>query len=266
MADYYVIDAGAMAAALEKYKSKCHKTIKHRSRAFIALARLNRNALRRFDDLQSGVIAETPDLWKDFSNGKIGKSITGTEIKSAFRAFIASEQGNLCCYCQRWLLNNGNAKPIEHILPRESFKHYSFNFWNLAVACVDCNGLKSADVWVERDKLNVREYPAPSSFTEMYHPRFHRFNDHVRFVRVQTNEHNITLYRGITNQGRKLCHDLLQDIAAKEVLINGNPGMKASLATINQFEPEEGSGLEKALLELQEAFSAAAMKLVRPKD
>lgn len=269
MAGYYVIDRDSMKSELDRYKVKCHKAIKHRSRTLSMLARLDRDALRRFDREKMGLHNPDVDLWKKFSDRTSKKGITsvpsGSSIKTAFRAFIASEQGNLCCYCQRWLLNNGNAKPIEHILPRETFEHYAFNFWNLAVACVDCNGLKSSHVWVGRDKLGVREYPEPASFTEMFHPRFHRFKDHVRFIRVQTNEHNITLYRGITDQGKKLCDDLLRNVAAKEVLVNGNPAMKASIATINQFEAEEGSELEDALVKLQEAFTDAAMRLLKPK-
>ncbi|WP_243055025.1 hypothetical protein [Pseudomonas sp. BP01] len=269
MADYHVIDLASMTATLDRYKAKCHKTKKHRARTLLILARLNRDALRLFDGDYKGALKPESDLWKKFSERVPKKGITsipsGSSIKSAFRAFLASEQGNLCCYCQRWLLNNGNAKPIEHILPRESFEHYAFNFWNLAVACVDCNGLKSSYVWVDGEKHGKREYPEPSSFTEMFHPRFHRFKDHVRFIRVQTNDHNITLYRGVTVQGKKLCEDLLRDIAAKEVLVNGNPAMKASLSAINQFEAEEGSELEGALVKLQEAFSDAAMRLIRPK-
>lgn len=269
MSDYHVIDQVSMAATMDRYKAKCHKTKKHRGRTLLILARLNRDALRLFDGDYKGALKPDTDLWKAFSERVPKKGVTsipsGSSIKSAFRAFLASEQGNLCCYCQRWLLNNGNAKPVEHILPRESFEQYAFNFWNLAVACVDCNGLKSAHVWVDRAKYGMREYPNPASFTEMFHPRFHRFKEHVRFIRVQTNDHNITLYRGITDQGKKLCDDLLRDIAAKEVLVNGNPAMKASLSAINQFEAEEGSELEGALIKLQEAFTDAAMRLIKPK-
>jgi uncharacterized protein (TIGR02646 family) len=269
MVDYYVIDESSMKAAFDKYKARCHKVIKHRPRTMSILARLNRDALRLFDRDYKGALKPETDLWKIFSERVPKKGVTsipsGTSIKSAFRAFLTAEQGNLCCYCQRWLLNNGYAKPIEHILPRESFEHYAFNFWNLAVACVDCNGRKSSHVWVDNAKRGLRKYPDPASFTEMFHPRFHRFKEHVRFVRVQTNDHNITLYRGVTAQGKKLCEDLLRDIAAKEVLVNGNPAIKASLSAISQFEAEEGSELEGALIKLQEAFSDAAMRLIKPK-
>jgi len=266
MTNYYIIDDKAMSSSLAQYKSMCHGTIKHRKRTLTTLAKFERDVLRRFDLIKSEVRPPKKDLWRIFSNLKPKKGTTfrpaGSDIKSAFRAFIASEQGNRCCYCQRWLLNNGNAKPIEHILPRESFEHYAFHFWNLAVACVDCNSLKSAKVWCDATKKGQREYPRPSSFTEMFHPRFHRFKDHVRFIRVQTNDHSITLYRGITGQGQKLCKDLLKDIAAKEVLINGNSNLKGSLETIDRFEAEEGSKLAEALLSLQSALSDVAIKLI----
>lgn len=188
---------------------------------------------------------------------------TISEIKGAFREFIAKEQGDRCCYCRRWLFKNGNAKPIEHILPREVYEHYSFNFWNLSVACVDCNGLKGPKDWSSPTKQRLENYPSPASFTEMFHPRFHKYNDHVRFIRVQTNDHSITLYRGITPQGEKLCEDLLKHIAGKEVLVNANPALKASLDTIERFEVEEGSELESVIQSLHGALSDRTFKLIR---
>lgn len=188
---------------------------------------------------------------------------TVSDIKGAFRSYIAKEQKNRCCYCRRWLCNSGYSKPIEHILPRESYEQYSFNFWNLSVACVDCNSVKSHHDWASPTKHNLEDYPSPSSFTEMFHPRFHRFDDHVRFIRVQTNDHTITLYRGITRQGQKLCDDLLTTIAGKEVLVNANSALKNSMETIERFEVEEGSDLEAALRSLYGALSDRAIELVQ---
>jgi uncharacterized protein (TIGR02646 family) len=186
-----------------------------------------------------------------------------SDIKGAFRDFIAKEQGDRCCYCRRWLFKNGNAKPIEHILPRETYEHYSFHFWNLSVACVDCNGLKGIKDWSSPTKKNKEAYPTPASFTEMFHPRFHKYDDHIRFIRVQTNDHSITLYRGITRQGKKLCDDLLRHIAGKEVLVNANPALKASLDTIERFEVKEGSELEAVLQSLHGALSDRTFKLIQ---
>ncbi|WP_283190700.1 hypothetical protein [Pseudomonas sp. PMCC200344] len=186
-----------------------------------------------------------------------------SDIKGAFRNYIAKEQGNRCCYCRRWLFNSGYSKPIEHILPRESYEQYSFHFWNLSVACVDCNSLKSDKDWACPTKQNLEAYPLPSTFTEMFHPRFHRFDDHVRFIRVQTNDHSITLYRGITPQGQKLCDDLLTKIAGKEVIVNANLALKSSMETIERFDVEEGSELEAALRSLHGALSDRAIELVQ---
>lgn len=85
----------------------------------------------------------------------------------------------------------------------------------------------------------------------------------MRFIRIQTNEHSITLYRGITPQGQKLCDDLLSTIAGKEVLVNGNAALKNSMETIERFEVEEDSDLETALRSLHGALSDRAVKLVR---
>ncbi|NHX01564.1 HNH endonuclease [Pseudomonas koreensis] len=269
MTEYFTIDQAEMGSCLTRYKANCHKVIKQRRRTYLILAAFERDTIDRFERLNKGEILPKLDLWSNLSNLKPKKGTTyrpkGSDIKTAFRKFIAKEHGNFCCYCQRWLLNNGNAKPIEHVLPRESFQQYSFHFWNLAVACVDCNSLKKAKVWCDDSKRGLKTYPGPSTFTEMFHPRFHRFKDHVRFIRVQTNDHSITLYQGITRQGKKLCEDLLKDIAAKEILVNGNSNLKDSLEIINQFETEDGSELGTAMSKLQEALSKSAMKVLKNK-
>ncbi|MNH75796.1 hypothetical protein D3C73_280480 [compost metagenome] len=261
-----VLDSASMDLAFNRYKSVCHGTPSHIVKTLKLLTAFNNLALKRFDRTKNSLPPSNIDLWKKLSNRKpYKKSYAGTSgvnIKAAFRAFLEIEQGNRCCYCQRWLINIGHAKPIEHILPRETFSQYTFNFWNLAVACFDCNLEKGAKIWANPSKNGMRHYPAPSSFSEMYHPRFHKFDEHVRFLRIQTNEQSISVYTGITEQGKKLCTDLLRHISSKEILINGNHHLKFSLDVISSYEVDPQSSLAEALDAFNVAFSDIAMKLI----
>ncbi|XLX41989.1 HNH endonuclease [Ectopseudomonas mendocina] len=288
MTGYSVLDEAELKPRYNDYKSLCHAEGRFQKVVMFNLLRFHAIALQRFKRKQAGEELENRNLWNEFSNPKSKKKTEGvaatvtdiapavkpkrkrgpakpviSDIKGAFRSYIEKEQKNQCCYCRRWLCNSGYSKPIEHILPRKTYEQYSFHFWNLSVACVDCNALKNEADWASPDKHGLETYPKPSAFTEMFHPRFHRFDEHVRFIRVQTNDHSITLYRGITPQGQKLCDDLLTTIAGKEVIVNANAALKTSMETIERFDVKEGSKLEAALKSLHGALSYRAIELLK---
>ncbi|MFK3794309.1 HNH endonuclease [Pseudomonas piscis] len=284
MAGYFVLDEADLFPQYEEYKSHCHSEERFHKVIMFNLLRYHATTLRRFAKRQSGEVVEDRNLWNEFSNPAKKKDAAATakvavvgkpsrkrgkakplisDIKGAFRSYIEKQQHNRCCYCRRWLSNSGYSKPIEHILPRKTYEQYSFHFWNLSVACVDCNGLKKEADWANPDKHGAKDYPLPCTFTEMFHPRFHRFDEHVRFIRVQTNDHTITLYRGITPQGKKLCDDLLTTIASKELLVNANAALRSSMETIERFDVKEGGDLELALKSLVGALSERSIELLK---
>lgn len=171
--------------------------------------------------------------------------ITGAGIKSAFRHRLLERQDGRCCYCRRWLVNTAYAKPIEHILPRKHYPQFSMEYWNLAVACCDCNSAKTDDVWGSISQMR-RRYPKPREFTDAFHPCFHRYDQHIRYVRLETNETTVTLFTGLTQQGQHLCRSLLHKSAAKETLVKNNPVLGPALEEIRSFEAKaEGLNLSK---------------------
>ena len=179
-------------------------------------------------------------------------TITGAAIKSAFRRRLLESQDGRCCYCRRWLVSTAYAKPVEHILPRHHYPQFSVEFWNLAVACSDCNGAKTDDVWGAISTAR-RRYPRAREFTEAFHPRFHRYDDHVRYVRLETNVSAVVLFTGLTTQGQHLCRSLLHRIAAKETLVVNNPVLAPAMDQIRSFE-SKAEGLRLARFD---AFRAA---------
>lgn len=188
------------------------------------------------------------DVWSDLGdiddNSPSGV-IKGASIKAAFRDRMLKLQGNRCCYCRRWLVSTAYARPIEHILPRRHYPQFSIEFWNLAVACADCNTKKTDDNWGGISKVS-RRYPGAREFTDFFHPRFHRYNDHIRYVRVETNVSSVVLFTGLTPQGQHLCRSLLHRIAAKETLIENNPVLAPAMNQIRNFGANaEGQKLQK---------------------
>lgn len=179
-------------------------------------------------------------------------TISGPSIKSAFRRRLLELQGGRCCYCRRWLVSTAYAKPIEHILPRQRYPQFSIEFWNLAVACSDCNGAKTDAVWGAISTAR-RRYPRAWEFTDAFHPRFHRYDDHVRYVRLETNGSAVVLFTGLTPQGQHLCRSLLHRIAAKETLVENNPALAPAMDQIRSF----GAMAERMRLERFDAFRVA---------
>ncbi|WAH55715.1 hypothetical protein LZ023_22065 [Pseudomonas silvicola] len=179
------------------------------------------------------------DVWDELSAHRKAETsgVTGPLIKAAFRRFVGQLQGNRCCYCRRWLLNIAHAKPIEHILPRASYPHFSLYFWNLAVACFDCNQLKHDERWGAFPVV-FAHYPKAVQFSEWYHPRFHRYTDHISFERRETNHVSNVTYIGHTPQGKHLCRELLYIVAARENLCRNNPSLAEAITTLQEFQEQ----------------------------
>jgi uncharacterized protein (TIGR02646 family) len=255
----------AMASVLARYKNECHERKAHRENAFLHFAAQNALAIDEFKRRLRKLPASNTDLWAELTRYEKDKTsgVTGPLIRKALRAFLEKEQNSLCCYCQRPLVNIAHAKPIEHILPRVDFVQYTFHFWNLAVACFDCNQIKLDAVWVNDDKRDLEAYPNPAAFTEMYHPRFHTYAEHVRFIRVQTNEQIISIYVGISFQGQQLCLKLLKDLSAREIVLNSNPDLKAALDVINAHAATNEGSLPPELEDFHKALAESTSQLIK---
>lgn len=218
-----------MRLQLKQYRAQAHATKKHIP-ATLALVQTLWNTSRR----------ERKDVWELLSKHNAGKEkepITASAIKKAFREFITVQQAERCCYCRQWLFRMAHAKPIEHVLPKITYPHYSLHFWNLAVACADCNRLKGDDVWGAFPPRRF-SYPHPSEYTDMFHPRFHQYDEHVQFVHVATNRGSIALYKGLTPQGRHLCSELLHKVAAERMLLDADPALNSAVSEIENYRSQ----------------------------
>lgn len=219
---------GEMLNEVRLYLDAAHKTKKHIPRTKVLLREL-------WDEAHSRPCMDVwPKLDQMADVTDLG-TITGASIKSAFRNRLLTLQGGRCCYCRRWLANTAYAKPIDHILPRRHYPQFSIDFWNLAVACSDCNSIKTDELW-GAILTTTRRYPKAQDFTDAFHPRFHRYDDHVRYLRLESNVSAVVLFTGLTPQGQQLCRSLLHRIAAKETLIENNPALTGAFEQIKCFK------------------------------
>lgn len=193
-----------------------------------------KDALRLLIHLGRVASAGDRTVWQQLSDHQDG-TLTGVLIKKALRSYLLTEQGHRCCYCQRWLMHIAHACPIEHVLPRSAYPQFTVQFWNLALACYDCNQLKKTAVWGSHARTRL-DYLQPAQALDFFHPRYHHFDEHVRFFRIETNHACFTAFSGITEQGKHLCTELLYKVAGKETLCRSTPALAGLFATLEAFQ------------------------------
>ncbi|MFJ2709707.1 HNH endonuclease [Pseudomonas sp. NPDC087346] len=237
---------------LAEYLARPHRTKKLRAETRDLVHRLFRKTRKGLADGWTLLEALNPE------DGDIA---TASQLKAALRDQLVKQQGNRCCYCRRWLVNTAYARPIEHVLPKASYAQFSLHFWNLAVACTDCNSKKTNTIWGSIDP-NRLKYPLPSSIEDWYHPRFHDYDQHIRYVRLESNETTVIVYQGKTPQGMALCNSLLRHIAAKEMLIANNPALSSFVATINECGDRFDAAKTEKLRDFQDELGASVTRMI----
>lgn len=232
----------------QAYRSQAHEVAAH-----------NVETLKYIDMLEAKARLTKSDVWDELSSYRQSHTsgVTGYLIKDALRVFLGDMQGNRCCYCRRWLINIAHAKPIEHILSRTDYPQFSIEFFNLAIACFDCNQLKSDTKWgsIRTSAIN---YPASEKFIDFYHPRIHRYIDHVRYERIERDDFCSVTYTSHTTQGRHLCDKILYIVAARENLYSNIPSMAQAINSIKEHQEttgtEEPTAMSKFLTLLNESI------------
>ncbi|MDM5131872.1 hypothetical protein OB962_12865 [Aeromonas piscicola] len=89
-------------------------------------------------------------LGYDSWSGKLPDSPRGTraerdELKTKIKNELKKLNGEYCSYCGTSLrvlgVNYDSNSQRDHILPKEKYRHFTFEMKNIALACARCNGL-----------------------------------------------------------------------------------------------------------------------------
>lgn len=149
------------------------------------------------------------------------KICKGKAIIDSLRKHLVELQRGRCCYCRRVLDGIAYARQIDHVLPKNVYPQYAFVYRNLAVACFNCNHLKGVVNW-SMWPLGRKKYIGKKDCVEFFHPRFHDYDSHVRYLHLETNGASICVYAGITPQGMALCANLLNKSAKRVLSVSAN--------------------------------------------
>lgn len=197
--------------------------------------------------------------WSEIRSDKftIGeKTFTGSRLITGLRNHLVSLQDGCCCYCRRPLQGIAWAKPIDHVLPKAAYPHYTFHYRNLAVACYDCNHVKRDEDWSGWARAR-RKYIPERRCRNFFHPRYHPYDDHVRYLHVATNGASLSVYFGISQQGKRLCVDLLHKSAGRQLALTANPRLNNVVTKIRrQTEAAEKKAVAGRLDEFLDALEA----------
>lgn len=175
------------------------------------------------------------DKWKSLYEYKSQNGVCGNDIMSALRDHLSELQNERCCYCRRLLMNIAYARPVDHILSRKSYPQFSLEYNNLALSCYDCNLKKTGNDWADIQKSTI-EYPDFSQQNDFYHPRFNNYDDHIKYLRIETNGISFIVYIGLTKNGKHLCENLLAMISAQESYDSGNKDFANDMMIIKSHE------------------------------
>jgi uncharacterized protein (TIGR02646 family) len=240
------IKAAEAAYWAQPHPTKIHRAATRKLLAFLA-ERSRSTKIDGWRELES----IDPATW--------GKKISASHLKTGFRNYIDGIQGGRCSYCRTWLI--GGARHIEHVLPRATYPQHSLCFWNLTLACADCNSIKSDRVWGGIPQKR-RLYPKPERVTEFFHPRYHRYDEHIRYVMVETNSGVLTIYKGLTEQGRHLCTELLHKVAARRTLYANNPALRKSKEALDAYQQIAGAATHDVLKAFQTSLDASVARFI----
>lgn len=208
-----------------------------------------RELLTLLRELQRAAKAGDAEVWSRLGDTQNSSS---KNLKSTLRRSLKIRQEPRCCYCKRWLLNNAHASPIEHVLPRRYYPQFALRARNLALACNDCNALKADDDWGRYVEPNT-DYPLPQSMT-FFHPRYHPYDHHIRYLRIETNRQEFITYQGLSPQGRHLCTELLSRVVGKQNLRKSYPKLGSWLRTLDELYEDAESPPRPALHKFRDAM------------
>lgn len=202
--------------------------------------------------------ASTWSTIRDATFTVAGKERSGSAVISALRGHLVALQAGRCCYCRRRLGGIAYARPIEHILPKDIYTHFTFTYRNLAVACFDCNRVKNNENWSAWSPTR-RRYLKEKNCIGFFHARFHDYDSHVRYFHLETNGASISVYTGLTQQGRHLCSKLLNKSSGRCLSVSANPRFSAAMDKLRgQVLQMAATHNDAQLLDFMEALELAA--------
>lgn len=126
--------------------------------------------------------------WGIYETARIAKLFKGFEsdwekaslksVKESLKNELFPMQNYECAYCRRRIINEIGRVEVDHILPKATYPHFTFERINLVLTCKRCNHAKGDhDPYVGSGMVQV--YPSTPTIFKWVHPYFHLYSDHI---------------------------------------------------------------------------------------
>lgn len=118
-------------------------------------------------------------------------------LKKNLKDHYIKAQNYTCPYClQRIQVDHNGMWDAEHIIPRRTHPHFTFEPENLCISCKDCNGYKS-DKIVTKSSVKKKFSKNRDDYL-IVHPHFDIYSDHIKIISIAG------FYLPKTDKGRTL--------------------------------------------------------------
>ncbi|MDH0293098.1 HNH endonuclease [Pseudomonas sp. GD04087] len=182
-----------------------------------------------------------------------------SDLKGRIKTHYILVQDYTCPYClQRMQVDHKGMWDAEHIIPRRSHPHFTFEAENLCVSCKDCNGEKSNKAVTKSSVKN--KFSRDESDYLIVHPHFDKYSDHIKVVAPAG------FYLPRTDKGRALVEvcGLLRFVFQYADYGFASAEVKAQMADLNFQLQESVDSLEQSfVLDCIQELAARAKDAMR---
>lgn len=175
---------------------------------------------------------EGGDIW---SNNKV------EDIKIRLKQFFR-EQSEQCCYCKKDFSDEFNMViDIEHILPKKKYEDYTFEIFNLNIACKRCNmRIKKDNTDFITDINSIVDNRLDTNYYKFIHPNFDVYFDHLEVVQVIRNDKKLIKYLVLDDSPKGYYTFEYFQLEKRQIdTINEAQGIKVIDSEISELIPEE---------------------------
>lgn len=104
------------------------------------------------------------------------------KFKSEIKKYYYWGQQCRCCYCSSQLLPNASTYHADHIVDKATYRSFTFELNNFAVACAVCNVHKGRkNVLAMKPDIALDKLPVKKDDYLIVHPHLDEWSDHLTF-------------------------------------------------------------------------------------
>lgn len=184
------------------------------------------------------------------AKGKIWENKLLNDFKRKIKIYNRYKQNEQCCYCRKNFKGEFNMViDIEHILPKNQYKHLMFATYNLSISCKRCNmNIKKEDISFLTDIVSVNANPTDSNLYKIIHPNFDNYFTHLEYHTQTINDKKIIKYKIVADSSKgQFTYNYFQLTELEIDSINKAQGLKEIEELSDAIDPKIAKRIENLL-------------------